>query len=77
MSEALRCIHISLLCVQQHPEDRPSMSTVAVMLSSENALPEPKEPAYVIEKTLPEVDSSSKHLLSSTNEISVTMIEPR
>ncbi|KAF7822797.1 G-type lectin S-receptor-like serine/threonine-protein kinase [Senna tora] len=75
--EALRCIHISLLCVQQHPEDRPSMSTVAVMLSSESALPEPMEPAYIIEKTIVEADSSTKHLLSSTNEISLTMLEPR
>lgn len=77
LSEALRCIHIGLLCVQQHPEDRPSMSTVVVMLSSESALPQPMEPGFLIEKNLVEADSSSKHLLSSTNEISLTMLEPR
>ncbi|XP_057450959.1 G-type lectin S-receptor-like serine/threonine-protein kinase At4g27290 isoform X2 [Lotus japonicus] len=77
LSEALRCIHISLLCVQQHPEDRPNMSTVVVMLSSESALPQPKEPAFLIDKSFLEADSSTKHPSSSTNEISVTMLEPR
>uniref|UniRef100_A0A2N9HTB4 non-specific serine/threonine protein kinase n=1 Tax=Fagus sylvatica TaxID=28930 RepID=A0A2N9HTB4_FAGSY len=32
LSEVLRCIHLSLLCVQQRPEDRPSMSSVVVVL---------------------------------------------
>ncbi|KAK7272477.1 hypothetical protein RJT34_29095 [Clitoria ternatea] len=77
LPEALRCIHISLLCVQQHPEDRPSMSTVVVMLSSESALPQPKEPAFLMEKFFPKADSSTKHQFSSTNDISVTMLEPR
>ena len=45
MSEELRCIHLSLLCVQQRPEDRPSISSVVVMLGSENALPQPKQPS--------------------------------
>ncbi|GLT64179.1 hypothetical protein SLA2020_366870 [Shorea laevis] len=43
LSEVLRCIHVSLLCVQQRAEDRPSMSSVVLMLSSESALPQPKE----------------------------------
>ncbi|XP_029126253.1 G-type lectin S-receptor-like serine/threonine-protein kinase SD1-1 isoform X2 [Cajanus cajan] len=79
LSEALRCIHIGLLCVQQHPEDRPSMSTVVVMLSSESALPQPKEPAFLMEKGkfFLEADSSTKHQFSSTNDISVTLLEPR
>ncbi|KAI9093249.1 hypothetical protein K1719_027263 [Acacia pycnantha] len=77
LSEAMRCIHISLLCLQQHPEDRPNMSNVVVMLSSESILPDPAEPAYIIEKKFPETDSSCKHQFSSTNEITVTMLEPR
>ncbi|XP_060669929.1 G-type lectin S-receptor-like serine/threonine-protein kinase At4g27290 [Ziziphus jujuba] len=39
LSEALCCIHIGLLCVQEHPTGRPSMSYVVVMLGSENVLP--------------------------------------
>lgn len=34
MNEVLRCIEIGLLCVQEYPDDRISMSTVVVMLSS-------------------------------------------
>ncbi|KAJ4835467.1 hypothetical protein Tsubulata_032371 [Turnera subulata] len=45
-SELLRCIHISLLCVQQHPEDRPGMASVVMMLRGENALPSPTEPEF-------------------------------
>ncbi|KAL9322339.1 hypothetical protein ACSQ67_010392 [Phaseolus vulgaris] len=79
LSEALRCIHISLLCVQQHPEDRPSMSTVVVMLSSESALPQSKEPGFLMEKEkcFLEADSSTNHLFSSTNDISLTTFEPQ
>lgn len=79
VSGALRCIHISLLCIQQHPEDRPSMSTVVVMLSSESSLPQPKEPGFLMEKEkiFLGAESSTKHLFSSTNDISLTMLEPR
>ncbi|XVF77703.1 hypothetical protein PTKIN_Ptkin14bG0068200 [Pterospermum kingtungense] len=38
-SEILRCTHISLLCVQQHPDERPNMSSVILMLGSEIELP--------------------------------------
>ncbi|GLT33587.1 hypothetical protein SLA2020_081610 [Shorea laevis] len=54
LSEVLRCIHISLLCVQQHLEDqRPNMSSVVLMLGSETALGQPKEPDFLVnEKSL-------------------------
>ncbi|XP_022876810.1 G-type lectin S-receptor-like serine/threonine-protein kinase SD1-1 [Olea europaea var. sylvestris] len=35
LSEVQRLIHIGLLCVQQCPDDRPSMNTVVVMLNNE------------------------------------------
>jgi hypothetical protein len=42
-----RCFNIALLCVQENAVDRPTMSEVVTMLSSESmALPEPKHPAY-------------------------------
>ncbi|GAU37497.1 hypothetical protein TSUD_275490 [Trifolium subterraneum] len=44
INEALRCIQIGLLCLQQHPDDRPNMTSVVVMLSSNNVLPQPHEP---------------------------------
>ncbi|KAK9212453.1 hypothetical protein WN943_001835 [Citrus x changshan-huyou] len=44
LAEVIRCIHIGLLCVQQHPKDRPSMPSVILMLGSETVLPQPKQP---------------------------------
>ncbi|MED6206867.1 hypothetical protein PIB30_030637 [Stylosanthes scabra] len=46
ISEAMRCIHVSLLCVQQYPEDRPTMASVLLMLASEMDLVEPNEPVF-------------------------------
>lgn len=80
ISEILRCIHISLLCVQLHFEDRPNMASVLVMLSSENALPEPKEPAFLIERTLDNEGENSSYdqmMFSSSNELSVTLLQAR
>ncbi|WVZ16121.1 hypothetical protein V8G54_009103 [Vigna mungo] len=46
VSEVLRCIHVSLLCVQQYPDDRPTMTSVIQMLGSEMELVNPKEPGF-------------------------------
>lgn len=47
-----RCIHVGLLCVQKGVEQRPIMSSVVMMLSSENAvLPKPEPPAFYIERS--------------------------
>ncbi|CAL8151376.1 unnamed protein product [Prunus armeniaca] len=59
LSEVLCRIHVSLLCVQHHPEDRPSMSSVVIMLGSEIALAQPKQPGFFIEKESHEAGSSS------------------
>ncbi|KAL4619326.1 hypothetical protein ACB092_06G070900 [Castanea dentata] len=70
--EFVRCLRISFLCLQQHHEDRPNMSSVVMMLHSESSLPEPKEPACFIGKRL---SLSSKNQSPSTNEITVTLLE--
>ncbi|XP_027356118.1 G-type lectin S-receptor-like serine/threonine-protein kinase At4g27290 [Abrus precatorius] len=76
-SQALRCIQISLLCVQRHPEDRPIMSTVVLMLITDIALPQPKEPAFLIDNVLVGADSYHNHQLSTSNGVSITKLEPR
>ncbi|KAK0598967.1 hypothetical protein LWI29_001145 [Acer saccharum] len=68
--EILRCIHIGLLCVQQGPEDRPNMSTVALMLGGEGSLPQPKQPGFFIERNLTEPEIT-------INEITISLLEPR
>ncbi|CAI9782508.1 unnamed protein product [Fraxinus pennsylvanica] len=79
LSEVLRSMHIALLCVQRNPEDRPSMSNVVLMLSSEGALPKPKEPGFFTERNLfhEAETSSSKPIVSSGNELSFTVMEGR
>jgi len=62
MSEVLRCIKVGLLCIQDCPEDRPTMSSVILMLSSDDVfLPEPKQPGFAVtENSLNEHAYSNK-----------------
>ena len=49
--EVMTCIHVGLLCVQDHATDRPTMPEVISMLTNENMnLPDPKQPAFFIER---------------------------
>ncbi|CAI9267020.1 unnamed protein product [Lactuca saligna] len=49
--EVMTCIHVGLLCVQEHAMDRPTMLEVISMLTNEKMhLPEPKRPAFYIER---------------------------
>ncbi|MED6204994.1 hypothetical protein PIB30_013990 [Stylosanthes scabra] len=56
-----KCAHIALLCVQDEPGDRPTMSSVLTMLDSEIAtIPIPKQPTfYAIRRTTSTTASSS------------------
>ncbi|KAL3821549.1 hypothetical protein ACJIZ3_007454 [Penstemon smallii] len=77
-SEVLRSIHVGLLCVQQCPEDRPNMSSVVLMLSNEGVLPQAKQPGFFTGRNIINVETSvSSNATSSTNEISITLLEGR
>jgi hypothetical protein len=77
-SEVLRCIHIGLLCVQHDPSDRPTMTSVLVMLTNDNTLPQPKEPIFLTEKVSDGKESTSgQEMYNLTNEESVSILEPR
>lgn len=87
-NEVIRCIHLSLLCLQEDPIVRPTMATVAHMLSSYSvALPVPQQPAFFLHgstvKLQPEPreagfsQSTSESNPMSTNEVSITKVEPR
>uniref|UniRef100_A0A0D9V6J5 non-specific serine/threonine protein kinase n=1 Tax=Leersia perrieri TaxID=77586 RepID=A0A0D9V6J5_9ORYZ len=46
--KVLRCIHIGLMCVQESPINRPTMTEVISALDNESTnLPDPKQPAFV------------------------------
>lgn len=69
-AEASRYIHIALMCVQEHADDRPTMSNVVAMLNSENViLPEPKHPAYFNLRVSKEDESGS--VLCSYNDVTI------
>ncbi|XP_024160451.1 G-type lectin S-receptor-like serine/threonine-protein kinase SD1-1 isoform X4 [Rosa chinensis] len=75
LSEVLRCIQVGLLCLQHHPEDRPSMASVVIMLGSDIALAQPKQPGFFLEKEHkagPDIGNES-----STNEISISLLQAR
>ncbi|CAL9006078.1 unnamed protein product [Prunus brigantina] len=75
ISEVLRCLHVGLLCVQRVPEDRPNMSYVVLMLSSDITLPPPKQPGFYTERSVPE--SPSRKRSFTVNYCSTTVIEAR
>ncbi|RYQ96984.1 hypothetical protein Ahy_B08g092946 [Arachis hypogaea] len=78
LSGVIRVIHVGLLCVQQNPEDRPSMAHALMMLSSECTLPQPKMPGFFTERDpVGDTSSSSNTKLVSFNEVTVTVVHPR
>ncbi|KAG6423798.1 hypothetical protein SASPL_114201 [Salvia splendens] len=72
--EVMRCIHVGILCIQQNPVDRPNMSTVVLMLNGESILPQPKEPAFLIDVIPSACSSSTTNASHSVNDITITMM---
>ncbi|GMI77541.1 cysteine-rich RLK (RECEPTOR-like protein kinase) 10 [Hibiscus trionum] len=78
-SEVLKCIHIGLLCVQGDPADRPTMSSVVVMLASDTVpLPRPAEPTFPALRAIAEpAEPTSNDGVFSINEVTISNILPR
>ncbi|QCE09850.1 S-receptor-like serine/threonine-protein kinase [Vigna unguiculata] len=78
LSSAVRLIHVGLLCVQLSPDDRPNMSSVVLMLSTESTLPQPKLPGLFTDRNLVEDSSSSStHKQYSNNDMTVSIMSAR
>ncbi|KAK1261134.1 Receptor-like serine/threonine-protein kinase SD1-7 [Acorus gramineus] len=81
ISEVMRCIQTGLLCVQERVEDRPTMSSVVMMLSSETVvLPQPRKPGFYNGGNLFQQDWLTDRIQESScsqNEITMTIIEAR
>ncbi|PON85327.1 Cysteine rich receptor like kinase [Trema orientale] len=74
--EFLRYLHIGLLCVQEDAYDRPSMSSVVVMLKSESTtLCQPKRAAFSTGRFAGRCESVVDS--SSVNEVTVSDVMPR
>ncbi|EOA16152.1 hypothetical protein CARUB_v10004290mg [Capsella rubella] len=83
-SEVVRCIHIGLLCVQEDPVKRPTISTIFMMLTSNTVtLPVPRQPGFFIQGRLKKdpLDSdqstTEKSLPGSIDDASITDLYPR
>ncbi|KAL3374426.1 hypothetical protein AABB24_006088 [Solanum stoloniferum] len=75
-TEITKCIHLGLLCVQQDPADRPTMSSVAFMLENDTqTLPQPSQPAFSIGRSTTEPRSNDQ--LCSVNEVTLSILSPR
>ncbi|KAL0688097.1 hypothetical protein Bca4012_087774 [Brassica carinata] len=86
-NEVTRCIHIALLCVQENPEDRPMLSTIILMLTSNTiTLPVPRLPSFIprsrdeldqISEGLESSQSTGRCVGNSVNDVSITDLDPR
>lgn len=73
-SEALRCIQIGLLCVQDNPNSRPLMSSVVTMLENESTpLAVPIQPMYFSYRGLGGTGEEN-NTSSSVNGMSLTTV---
>ncbi|KAF9590365.1 hypothetical protein IFM89_033891 [Coptis chinensis] len=70
--ELMRCIHMGLLCVQDHPLDRPTMSTIVSMLCSDATLPIPKQPTFTLQRSPSNINDAG-----SINSITITIPQGR
>ncbi|XP_077243478.1 cysteine-rich receptor-like protein kinase 10 isoform X2 [Tasmannia lanceolata] len=79
VSEALRCIHIGLLCVQEDAADRPTMSSVVLMLGGESlGLRQPKQPAFSVGRGgIVRHQPSESSTICSANEITGSSVKAR
>uniref|UniRef100_A0A0A0LX86 Receptor-like serine/threonine-protein kinase n=1 Tax=Cucumis sativus TaxID=3659 RepID=A0A0A0LX86_CUCSA len=76
--EIMRCLQIGLLCVQEDPTDRPTMSTVTFMLENEVEVPSPKKPAFILKKRYNSGDSSTNtEGTNSVNGLTISIVSAR
>ncbi|KAL6136212.1 hypothetical protein ACLB2K_061513 [Fragaria x ananassa] len=79
--EALRCIHVGLLCVQESAADRPAMASVIHMLQGNEAtsLPPANEPAFSTPTNINTATGNSFQTSTnySNNELTISLPEAR
>jgi hypothetical protein len=78
LDEALQCIHIGLLCVQDSPNDRPLMSLVVSMLNND-AMPRltPRQPLFFAQRYYEDALSTRGDSEHSANHMSLSTVEGR
>ncbi|KAF7849037.1 hypothetical protein BT93_L1316 [Corymbia citriodora subsp. variegata] len=77
--QVIKCIHIGLLCVQEDPADRPTMSLVVHMLGADTIpLTRPSLPAFSVGRDVRTLNPISLiHKTSTINEVTLSDVSPR
>ena len=88
-TEIIRYIHIGLLCVQENVADRPTLASIALMLSSYSfTLPTPSKTAFFMHGSIESnnflqwehdsrVTEPNLPIQDSRNDESITKLSPR
>ena len=77
--QVIRCIHVSLLCVEDGAVDRPTMSDMLSMLTNESIqLPLPKKPAFSIGRKAIEANMPNRESgVHTVNGLSISEMDAR
>nr|CAB3454603.1 unnamed protein product [Digitaria exilis] len=77
--QVLRCVHIALLCVQDHADERPDIPTVIIMLSNDSSsLPNPRPPTLMLRgREIESTKSSDNDQSHSIGTVSMTQLHGR
>ncbi|CAN1220444.1 Receptor-like serine/threonine-protein kinase SD1-8 [Linum perenne] len=75
LTEAVKFIHVGLLCVQESPTDRPTMSSVTLMLSSNDSqsFSSPGEPAFTTRRAAAVETNDQVPVNCSNNQITMSL----
>ncbi|XP_017698977.2 G-type lectin S-receptor-like serine/threonine-protein kinase At4g03230 isoform X2 [Phoenix dactylifera] len=76
-SEVLKIIQVGLLCVQEFPADRPSMSLVVSMLTSDTNVPVPKQVAFFGRCHSDSISSMESKQTGSANDLTISKLQCR
>lgn len=77
LKQVSKCVNVGLLCVQDRANDRPTMSSVMVMLEGgAAAISQPRRPTFVAEMGASDAESSAYKLIISSNN-SITQLTGR
>ncbi|KAF8029069.1 hypothetical protein BT93_E1672 [Corymbia citriodora subsp. variegata] len=76
--EAVKCIRIGLLCTQDDPDDRPTMSVVVRMLGGDGIPDGPWQPTISVGRDLTTINPIDLiHNASTINEVTLSDVLPR
>lgn len=72
-----RCLQVALLCVQENPEDRPTMLEVCSMLKTDTEpIPTPTKMAFSENRSMENISTSQKGSCS-INDAEISELQPR